>query len=58
MVAFAAASVRRRKIRSGSSGAAERASIARNEAISAAAAVNRATVTLLPQPCWLAREIA
>ena len=58
MVAFAAESVRRRKIRSGSSGAGERASIATNAAISVAAVANRATVTPLLQPCWLARVIA
>ena len=58
MVAFAAESVRRRKIRSGSSGAGERASIPTNAAISAAAVASSPTVTPSLQPCWLARVIA
>ena len=44
MVAFAGASVRRQKIRSGNSGAGERASIPTNAAINAAAVANKPTV--------------
>jgi hypothetical protein len=55
---LAAEIVRDRKIRSGSSGAGERASIATNAAIRAAAPASSPTLVSLPQPCWLARVIA
>ena len=58
IVALAADSVRRRKIRSGRSGAGERASIPRNATMSAVAAASSPTVTPLVQPCSLARVIA
>ena len=49
--------VRAGKLRGGSSGADERASVATNAAISAVVAATRPTVTPLPQPSWLARVI-
>ena len=57
-VAFDAASVRKRRIRIGSSGAFERSSIPTNAPISAAEAASRPIVEAVPQPCWLARVIA
>ena len=47
-------SVRRRKIRSGSSGAGERSSIPRKATISAIEAAIRPIVSPVAQPCWLA----
>ena len=55
---FEAVSVRRRKIRSGSSGAFERSSIRKKVAIRATEAARRATVEPVAQPCWVARVIA
>jgi hypothetical protein len=56
--ALAAESLRRRKIRSGSSGADERASIPTNATINAPAVASKPTVTPSLQPCWLVRVIA
>ena len=55
---FAPASVRSRKIDSGSTGSFARASITRNAASSAADAASTATVRVAPQPYCGAWEIA
>ena len=55
---FEPASVRSRKIRSGSSGACERSSITTNATISAADAASSAIVSAVPQPCSAARVMA
>ena len=55
---LAAESVRRRKIRSGKSGAGERASIPTNAAINAAAVASSPSVRPSLQPCALVRVIA
>ena len=52
---FDAVSVRSLKICSGSSGAFERYSITKNEAISTADPARRPIVDAVPQPCWAAR---
>ena len=55
---FDAVSVRRRKIRIGSSGAFERNSIATNAPTSAAEAASKPSVSAVSQPCSVARVIA
>ena len=55
---FEPVSVRSRNIRSGSSGALDRGSIATNATISAPDAASRTIVSVAPQPCWTARVIA
>jgi hypothetical protein len=44
-------------MRSGNSGALERDSIRKKEAISTAEALSRLIVSTVPQPCWVARVI-
>ena len=51
---FEAVSVRRRKMRMGSSGAGERSSITRNPTTRAAEAARSPIVSVVAQPCWLA----
>ena len=58
IAALAAESVRRRKIRNGSSGAGERASMPTNAAINPAAVASSPSVTPSLQPCSLVRVIA
>ena len=55
---FEPESVRRRKIRSGSSGAFERLSITKKLAMSATERVIRTIVSVVPQPCCAAWVIA
>ena len=53
-----AVSVRSRKMRSGSSGAGERASMTKKAPIRAADAASSPIVPGVAQPCWVARVIA
>ena len=55
---FDADSVRRRKIRSGRSGAFERSSIRKKAPIRADGRASRTIVSAVAQPCWAARVIA
>src|SRR5258705_4998060 len=56
-VAFDVASVRKRNIRIGSSGACDRSSITTKDAIRAAETARSPIVDVVPPPCWDARVI-